>query len=118
MSKSHFAKEKDDTLKYGLYYVQHKKPGPDDDDTVAFATDSTVYINYIGRRLDGQVFDTNIRDTAKRYDIFSSSSKYEPVAVTWNKDDYKGAQDGCFVRVFRLVDDRRLRLCAMEDARP
>ena len=86
--QSHFSKEKDDTLKYGLYYVQHKKPGPDDDDTVAFATDSTVYINYIGRRLDGQVFDTNIRDTAKRYDIFSSSAEYEPVAVTWNKDDY------------------------------
>ena len=92
--QSHFSKEKDDTLKYGLYYVQHKKPGPDDDDTVAFATDSTVYINYIGRRLDGQVFDTNIRDTAKRYDIFSSSSEYEPVAVTWNKDDYKELKMG------------------------
>lgn len=50
----------------------------------AMPNDTTVYINYIGRRIsDGQVFDTNIADTAKFYHIYSPSKTYEPVSVTW-----------------------------------
>ena len=50
----------------------------------AMPKDTTVYINYIGRRIsDGQVFDTNIADTAKFYHIYNSSRTYEPVSVTW-----------------------------------
>lgn len=43
--------------------------------------DTTVYINYIGRLLNGTVFDTNIRDTAMRHGIFSSSRDYSPVSI-------------------------------------
>lgn len=49
--------------------------------------DTTVYINYIGRRIaDGQVFDTTIADTAKFYHIYSSSKTYEPVPVVMKED--------------------------------
>jgi len=47
-------------------------------------TDTTVYINYIGRRIsDNQVFDTTIADTAKFYHIYDASKSYSPVPVTW-----------------------------------
>lgn len=73
-----------DSLKYGFYYKQITAPT----DTTSFSTDSTLFINYIGRLLNGQVFDTNIADTAKRYDLYSSSSTYEPVQINWDADDY------------------------------
>ena len=49
-------------------------------------SDTTVYINYIGRRVsDGQVFDTTIADTAKFYHIYNPSKTYSPVSVTWGE---------------------------------
>ena len=45
--------------------------------------DTTVYMNYIGRRIsDGQVFDTSIADTAKFYGIYDPSRTYTPVSAT------------------------------------
>ena len=70
-----------DTTSYGFYYIQLKEP----DDTVAMS-DTTVYINYIGRLLNGQVFDTNIKDTAKMYNLYSESSTYEPAEISWSED--------------------------------
>jgi len=73
-----------DSLKYGFYYKQITAPT----DTTSFTTDSTLYINYIGRLLNGKVFDTNIADTAKRYDLYSTSGSYSPVQINWDADDY------------------------------
>ena len=59
---------------------------------VEMPTDTTVYIDYIGRRIiDGQVFDTTIADTAKFYHIYNPSKKYAPVEITWadNAEDIK-----------------------------
>ena len=51
---------------------------------VEMPSDTTVYINYTGRRMyDGQVFDTTIADTAKFYNIHDPSRTYAPVAITW-----------------------------------
>ena len=51
---------------------------------VEMPNDTTVYINYIGRRIsDNQVFDTTIADTAKFYNIYDPSKTYSPVAVSW-----------------------------------
>ena len=51
---------------------------------VEMPTDTTVYIDYIGRRIiDGQVFDTTIADTAKFYHIYNPSKTYAPVEITW-----------------------------------
>ena len=68
-----------DSLSYGFYYKQLTPPR----DTNAFKSDTTIYINYIGRLLNGQVFDTTIADTAKCYNIYSTSKTYEPVSVNW-----------------------------------
>lgn len=72
-----------DSLKghYGCYYKQIKAPT----DTASFPKDTTIYINYTGRLLSGQVFDTTDEKTAKDYDIFSSSKAYEPVKIKWGE---------------------------------
>ena len=72
-----------DTLKYSYYYKRTGEPSSDK----AFANDTTIYINYIGRRLDGVVFDTNIADTAKYYGIYSASRSYAPAKITWYSKD-------------------------------
>lgn len=51
----------------------------------SFSNDTTFYINYIGRRLDGVVFDTNIADTAKVHGLYSAFSSYSPVLINWKK---------------------------------
>ena len=68
----------EDTLKKGYFYVRTGEPA----DTKEFPKDTTFKINYIGRLLNGQVFDTTIRDTAKFYGIYNASSAYEPVEIT------------------------------------
>jgi len=62
---------------HGFYYIQHSEPK----DTTALK-DTAVYINYIGRLLNGQVFDTTIRDTAIRYGL-SRDKTYAPVVVNY-----------------------------------
>ena len=68
-----------DTLKYGIYYHRTATPSSDKE----FTKDTTIYVNYIGRRLDGVVFDTNIADTAKYYGIYNASRTYKPVTIKW-----------------------------------
>ena len=92
---------KDDSLKYGFYYIQTKAPeveaeteaeedGEEDeeDSDAGFPADTTIYINYTGRLLNGRVFDTTVADTAKMYGIYSSSKTYSPISVQYNHDDY------------------------------
>lgn len=67
-----------DTVSRGFWYRQIKAPVSDK----AYPKDTTIYVNYTGRLLNGQVFDTTIRDTAKKYSIFSASRSYEPVKIT------------------------------------
>lgn len=53
-----------------------------------FSRDTTIYINYIGRRLDGTVFDTNIADTAKVHHLWSSGGTYKPAQINWKEKWY------------------------------
>lgn len=73
-----------DSTKFGYYYRQLKAP----DDTATFPNDTTFYINYTGRLLNGKVFDTSIEDTAKVYGLYSAKTTYAPKFVTM-KEDYK-----------------------------
>lgn len=88
-----------DTLSAGFYYKQLAQPS----DTTSFPVDTTIYINYTGRLLNGQVFDTTIKDSAKVWGIYSSTRTYAPVSVSWaeNYTDYKlsssGSSDGSSV---------------------
>ena len=68
-----------DSLQYGFYYVRSAPPSSTD----SFKNDTTIYVNYIGRRLDGTVFDTNIKDTAKFYGLYSASQSYGPAKIKW-----------------------------------
>lgn len=57
-----------------------------DSEPAALPKDTTVYINYTGRRVyDGQVFDTSVADTAKLYNIYNPSKTYAPVAINWSE---------------------------------
>lgn len=73
-----------DSVKLGFYYLSHSVP----QDSKAFDSDTTIYINYTGRLLNGRVFDTTIKDTAVMYGIYSSKNKYTPKEVKYYKDDY------------------------------
>ncbi len=53
---------------------------------ISLKKDTVIYLNYVGRLLNGKVFDTNIEKIAKDNDIFSSSTTYEPVQITCSKD--------------------------------
>ncbi len=70
-----------DSLSYGYYFrnLTHKN-GIDAADTIKNGTSVNVW--YVGRLLDGYIFDTNIRDTARKYGIYNPSNSYSPLKVT------------------------------------
>ena len=71
-----------DSTFLGYYYLQVNAPA----DTSTLPTDTSFYINYTGKLLNGLVFDTTIEDTAKFYGIYSSSKTYSPVQVQMSED--------------------------------
>ena len=70
-----------DTVQAGFFYKQLRAPV----DTEEFKKDTTVYINYVGKLLNGLVFDTNIKRVAQDNNLYSSSKTYEPVKITWGE---------------------------------
>ena len=66
---------------YGFYYQQLKAPT----DTTSFPSDTSIYINYTGKLLNGLVFDTTIEKVAKDNGIWSSSRTYEPTKINWGE---------------------------------
>ena len=73
-----------DTVMTGFYYIQLKAPS----DTTEFSTDNTVYINYTGKLLNGQAFDTTLEDVAKDNGLYTAGTEYAATYVTWDADDY------------------------------
>ncbi len=71
-----------DSTKYGFYF---QKIFSSESDTIADET--TVSVRYIGKYLDGKVFDTNIADSAKKYHIYSSSNTYDALSVQYFSDE-------------------------------
>lgn len=67
-----------DSLQYGFYYKKLTSPT----DTTSFPKDTTIYINYTGKLLNGLVFDTTDERTGKD-NGFAESKKYGPVAIKW-----------------------------------
>ena len=65
----------------GFYFITDYEA---EEDAVRFPTDTTLKLNYIGRLLNGQVFDTSIADTAKFYGIYNASRTYSPVTITFS----------------------------------
>lgn len=71
-----------DTVATGFYFKLVAETAGCD----SIPDEASVNVWYIGRRLDGTVFDTNIQDTAKRYRIYSPSGSYEAMSVTYRTD--------------------------------
>lgn len=69
---------------WGFYY--RLLASPDEVVTKEWANGDKIYINYTGRLLNGKVFDTTIRDTARFYGIESKSKKYEPVQANMSNE--------------------------------
>ena len=67
-----------DSVKYGFYYQQLEKPTSVD----TLKNDTTIYINYTGKLLNGLVFDTTIEKVAKDNGLYTSGRTYEPLPVT------------------------------------
>lgn len=67
---------------YKGFYYKTLKPATD---TTSFKQDSTIYINYTGKLLDGTVFDTTDELTARKHGIWSSSRTYGPTYVKWGE---------------------------------
>lgn len=63
----------------GFYYRQTQAPIDDKD----FPSDTTIYINYTGKLLNGLVFDTTIERVAKDNGCYDPSKTYKPVAIKW-----------------------------------
>lgn len=91
-----------DSSAYGFYYKQLRAPSS----TREMPSDTTVYINYVGRLLNGLVFDTNVADSAKVYGIYSSKKTYKPSQIN-RSDDYKkitmGSDEGSIIDGFALA---------------
>ncbi len=64
---------------------------------------ATLNVNYIGRLLDGWVFDTNIADTAKKYGIYDPENSYTPLEFKWNDDLETMEKDNSMVRGFCMA---------------
>jgi len=77
--KAHFPEAGDTPVEDGFCYIRRKAAIND----VPMTADSTYYINYVARCLDGRVFDTSIRDTAEFYGIRSGTRAYGPVGIKW-----------------------------------
>ncbi len=71
-----------DSAYTGFYFKSLDAPVSE----VSYPDDTTIYVNYIGRLLNGQVFDTNIADTAKVWNLYSTSNTYGPSSVNWSTD--------------------------------
>lgn len=74
---------KDTVTTKGFYYKQISAPVAD---AKEFSKDTTIYINYTGKLLNGQVFDTTIEKVAKENYLYSASKSYAPVKIEWGEE--------------------------------
>ncbi len=95
-----------DSLRRGFYYKELVPPTVTD----TLKADTTIYINYTGRLLNGLVFDTTIEKVAKDNGLYTSSRSYNPVAVKVAADYSKITMGGS-----TLVDGFSLTIKQMSD---
>lgn len=67
------------------YYARHDVTLPNNVKT--FKVDTTIYISYVGKLLNGHVFDTNNEKVAKDNDIYDGTRSYEPVKIKWGETE-------------------------------
>lgn len=72
-----------DTVKSGVYYIRLQEPA----DTAGLKPGASAYVNYTGRYLNGQAFDTTLKDTAKVNNIYSAGKTYSAQTLNWAEND-------------------------------
>lgn len=93
-SKNHFGGA--DTTTAGFYYVLRSETAGCD----SIPDEREIKVWYIGRLLDGKVFDTNIQDTAKLYRIYNPAGSYEALTLTYYKDLSSFLSNSSYVQGF------------------
>lgn len=73
-----------DTAAANLYFKKLEEKTADSD---TISEGHNISVRYIGRLLNGQVFDTNIEDTAKFYRIWKNTGSYNALTISYYKDD-------------------------------
>lgn len=73
-----------DTLKEHQYFKKLEEHTADSD---TVAEGASVSVRYVGRLMNGQVFDTNIEDTAKFYRIWDESGNYNALTISYYKQN-------------------------------
>ena len=86
-----------DTLKANFYFKELYDAGAD---TIK---NETASVRYIGRLLDGWVFDTNIADTAKKYGIYDKSKDYAALEVVYNEELSQMVEENSLVEGFCMA---------------
>ncbi len=89
----------------GIFFqVITPQPIPDD---VVVADNDTVWVKYTGRYLNGYMFDTNIIDSAKKYNIYSYNvEKYASTGlevIISNSNSETGSSSGSVVAGFEAA---------------
>lgn len=82
---------------YSLYrgfYYRTSPETPGTGEAADLHKDTTIYINYTGWLLNGQVFDTTKERVAKDNNIYSSSKTYAPMEVQMAEDSTSVQLDG------------------------
>lgn len=79
---------------YGFYF-RHIRLSYD-----SIKNETEVNVRYIGKYLDGTVFDTNIEDTAKKYGIYSPANEYEASTFKFYDDEDKTIEENSFIDGF------------------
>lgn len=95
-----------DTLSTGFYFKLLGRR--EDADTLA---DETMHpLRYWGKRVeDGVMFDTNVKDTAKKFGLYSSSSSYDTLGVARYSDISTMISNAAVIEGFaRAVHEMRL----------
>ncbi len=86
----------------GFYYQTLEKGISEE----KFSKDTTIYINYTGRLLNGLVFDTTVERVAKDNGLYSSGKTYEPVEIHWGEkhgDIKMGSNESSIIEGFALT---------------
>lgn len=66
-----------------FYFISNASQFENKEDAVAREETSSATINYTGKLLNGQVFDTTVEKVAKDAGIYSASKTYSPVSITF-----------------------------------
>lgn len=86
-----------DTLSANFYFKKLYDAGKDTIES------GNISVRYVGRLLDGWVFDTNIADTAKKYGIYDATRDYSALSVVVSENLETMVEDNSLVEGFCMA---------------